>query len=806
MKISLNWVSDFITLPQKYQIKDKPLNKIEELAKEIAEKITMSICEVDDWEIWGRSLSYLKTAKIKAVADHPNSDKLHLVTITAGEEITLVCGAPNVREGMIVVYAPTGTVLENGLEIKPTTIRGVESTGMLCSAKEIGLSDEDDTILELPSATEIGQSLDTLFPDHKDIVFDIDNKSITHRADLWGHYGFAREFAILFKDSELKPIVARPVDLVKADKIEKPIQVAANCKDTVQRYSAFVIDNIKVKPSPAKEQQRLYRVGLRAINNIVDMTNYIMTEIGQPMHAFDADTITQQGLSIRMAKQGETLDTLAGKDASLTPQDMVICNDDKVLVVAGIVGGKESGVHESTTKIIVEAATWAGATIRRTSSRIGIRTDSSQRFEKTLDPSTTLLALQRSLSFLEGTHEEVDYTDLMDYYPSPLQEKEIILQVQDVYKRLGIAENQLHINTIETNLKKLGFQVRIVDKEIKLIVPSWRQQKDITIKEDIIEELGRIYGYNEIVAIPPKLSIVPSNMNKSYQIQRTVQDTLVAQGYNELYSHPLIAENQVHKKETSWKLINPVSQDQSYLRDNLANQFCNRIVSLQKNELNLQVFEIGRIYSTSQDGNPIEQDHAYIAITREKQKESNNESFYTLKNHINRVLSVLQLPQAKWERKIPQNKWQHKNIYAEIIIANQKIGTIFALSPSYSNSLSIRTEAYFAEIAIHTLEAIEKKQYQAVEENRFPVVRFEISIEAPIRTDYSVLENLIYGYEKRVFKVKCLSVYSLNIEIKSISIEILFQDQNGTISADDAKKLQDGVVAYLASYGYSLKQ
>ncbi|MBC7474413.1 MAG: phenylalanine--tRNA ligase subunit beta, partial [Candidatus Sericytochromatia bacterium] len=446
MKISLNWLKDYVDLSN-------------ENPEDLGLRFTMASAEIEGIENLSQHFNHVVAAKIIEIAPHPDADKLQVTKVDNGKEVLqVVCGAKNIAVGQIVPLAQVGAVLPGDFKIKVSNKRGVESHGMLCAASELGMSDDSEGILILPENTEIGKSFADI-AGKNDSLIEIDNKSLTHRPDLWGHYGLARELAAVLK-KEFKPL---DFTLPKMD--EDKIQIKAKIEDTdlCKRYSALAFDNINIVPSPEWLQNRLINIGAKPINNVVDATNYVMFELGQPIHSFDGSKLKDQTIIIRKAKEGETLTTLDSIERKLTTDMLVIADIDKPIALAGVMGNENSEVDNNTTFVVLEAASFHAASVRRTAVSLGLRTEASSRFEKSLDPEMTLQAISRFYTILKETCPnlkvvsqlvDLDYSDKTPVYVNVTKEF--------INRRLG---TQLDSNFIETTLKSLGFEFEENDQE-----------------------------------------------------------------------------------------------------------------------------------------------------------------------------------------------------------------------------------------------------------------------------------------------------------------------------------------------------
>ncbi|MBU2512848.1 phenylalanine--tRNA ligase subunit beta [bacterium] len=796
MKISLNWIKDFVEI-------DRSISSLE-----LVQTITLSTCEVEGFEETGVHLKNIVAARVINIEKHPNAEKLSLVTIDHGQgKQRVVCGASNFKEGDIVPYANEGITLPGNFVIKKTEIRGVESCGMLCAEDELGFSDDHSGLMILQEDTIPGTSLDKIFPDQVDIIMEIDNKSITHRPDLWGHYGFAREIGAIYK-TPVKQFSLNLDSITGAG--EKIIDVEVTAGELVPRFSGLSIDNIFIDSSPLWIQHRLSRVGLRPINNMVDLTNYVMLELGQPMHAFDADKIAGRKLIVRLADNRTKVMTLHQKEVELTDKDLTICDSNGASVVAGVVGGKDSGVVDSTCRVFLEAANWDPVNIRKTSTRIGLRTDASKRFEKSLDPEMSMLAIQRAVEVMKMTNPDLRIcgspVDIVNKKNKPIQ---IDVDTAFICKRLGKDIEDAEIKGI---LSSLGFKVNGNGSKMSVEVPSYRRTKDVSIPEDLVEEIGRIYGFNNIEPKAPVFPIERPVFNLQHQFEQQSKAVLAESKYHEVYNYPLTnqkAEDLFNfNPEGIMKLKNPVADHQVQMRTSLLPHFIDSIQENQKISTEFRLFEIGRVYRKVASGSILESNRLISGVSTKKDKPG--KAFYRLKNDISNLFSSLQIGMISFDPIEAEalTDYQHKYISGLITSADTILGKIYALSPLYMDILGLREDVCIAELDFDVMFSIGKKEYLYITPPRFPGVYFELSLVVPKKTLFKEISDRIYSVSNLVNRVDYLDVYHTREfgENKSISVSIEFRSYEKTLESDEVKSLQDNVVQELAMHGYMLRE
>ena len=517
MFLSMNWISDFVDL--------SGLDKME-----LIRKFSLSTAEVEN-EIFfkGSDFSGIVVAEIKSVEDHPKSEKLHLLKVDIGEAelVDVVCGAPNVRIGMKTAFAKVGAKIGE-IEIAPRPLAGFMSNGMCCSEKEIGISDDNSGIMDITDDVKNGTDLKDIY-EIDDIVFEVDNKSLTNRPDLWGHYGIAREFASL-AGRELKPLPQ--VDLTQYENLPK-IDLKIE-DDLCQRYSCLQVANITKNVSPVNMRIRLYYCGMRGINLLADLTNYLMLEMGQPMHAFDSRKVEK--IRIKRFDKPFTFRTLDGIDRNIDENTLMICNGDNPVAIAGIMGGLDSEIVEDTTTLTLESATFNAASIRKSTVRLAHRTDASNRYEKCLDPEMTVPAIARFVNLLLSIDPDAKVVSaLTDEYAFKYPTVTLDFDKAFIDKYTGI-----HIanDTIVNTLNSLGFKASNDGDKFTVEVPSWRATKDVTIKADIVEEITRIYGYDNFDIHTASAPLYPVRAKVEKTIEDRIKDILVHRySLHELHSY-----------------------------------------------------------------------------------------------------------------------------------------------------------------------------------------------------------------------------------------------------------------------------
>ena len=592
MKVSLNWIRDYVKLPADADL------------KKLAFDLTMSTVEVEDAVDLGASFHDMVVGVINTIEQHPNADKLKVckTDIGGGRVEDIVCGGSNLREGMKVAVALPGSVCRwhgegEPVEIKKSKLRGVDSYGMICGAVEIGLeslfpSTEEAHILDLsgfdaPAGTPLAAALDL-----NDIILEIDNKSMTNRPDLWGHYGIAREIAALYD-----------LPMVEFPHFDRNVENTAGFHVTVEdaercpRYLSAQIEGLYVKPSPYQMQSRIWKVGMRPINALVDVTNYVMLATGQPTHAFDSDHIAGHVI-VRRAGEGEKLLLLNGKELVLSSDDLVIADDAGVVGLAGVMGGAKDSILPETSKVILEVANFDAKGIRRTALRYDNRTEASARYEKAIDPERCDQAFDLSMQLFSELYPEMQVTGLVDQYPQHLKQAEIDVALSWLERRLG---KRLPPEEIKHKMELLGYGITFSGDNMHVVVPTWRSTGDVSIQADIMEEVARMYGYENFEAEPITTSFDGAINQLDKDLERHIKEYLAIRcGMQEVFNYPWMDEQFVNAVLQSTDgilyLSTPPSPAEKYIRSSLLPNLCKDVVKNERYYSEFAIFETAQVF------------------------------------------------------------------------------------------------------------------------------------------------------------------------------------------------------------------
>jgi len=801
MLLSINWLKDFVKLSKNIRPED------------LRDKLTMHTVEVEGIINQSQRYDQVVVGKVLTVDKHPNADRLRVTRVDIKtDKLVIVCGAPNVAAGQLVPVALIGAKLPNGLEIKESEIRGVKSQGMICAEDELGLGTNHEGIMVLDKA-KLGQSLAS-YLNMTDIILEIDNKSLSNRSDLWGQYGLAREVATLF-DLKLRPyeeFLDKDYETAANDRLSLKVEDQKLCP----RYQAIRIDNIKIGESPAWLKERLLAVGLKPISNVVDLTNYVMWELGQPLHAFDARVVKQ--LVIRRAKRGESLKTLDEVEHALNENMLLITDGKQALAVAGVMGGLASGISPDTTSLVLESANFEAVSIRKTAAALGLRTEASMRFEKGLDPNLTDLAWRRFFTLLKQLCPEAQLAGpVQEVADFRLDLGPIKFSHDWLTSRLGFRLEKKKINHI---LEKLGFQVEISHNEFSVMVPTWRAAKDVATAEDILEEIARIYGYDNIAAISPVQKLAAPLVLEENVLERQVQDIWALENhFSEVYNYSFVNENQLKKLDLDWSnnlhLVNPISTEHTLLRHNLLVGLLNNVRTNQFNQDNLALFEIGQIFRNA-SGRINKAEGEELLPYQEKSlglvlADNQTELLSRLKTGLNIFSRRLFGQDFDFWPLETAPAWADKDLAAKINLGNKEVGLIAQLSPDYAADFGLKKACVFAEIDWPVLLEIfvtnPVRQYE--EPARYPALVRDLAFVVETKLLYNDLRNEIKSFSGLIKSVELFDVYSgtkLDSQHKSLAFHISFQDPTRTLIAKEVDDLQAELVKHLENkFGAQLR-
>ena len=785
MFLSMNWIQDFVDL--------SGLDKIE-----LIRKFSLSTAEVEnDILRKGSEISGIVVGEIKSVENHPDSKKLHLLKIDAGEDelIDVVCGAPNVRVGLKTAFAKVGAKIGE-ITITPRPLAGFTSNGMCCSEAEIGISDDNSGIMEITDDVKNGTDLKDIY-EIDDIVFEVDNKSLTNRPDLWGHYGIAREFAAL-AGRELKPL---DLDDLKAyDGLKK---IDMKIEDTLcQRYSCLQIENINRNVSPVNMRIRLFYCGMRAINYLADLTNYLMLEMGQPMHAFDSRKVEK--IRIKRFDKPFTFKTLDGVERNIDENTLMICNGNTPVAIAGIIGGLDSEIVDDTTTLTLESATFNAVSVRKSTVRLAHRTDASMRYEKCLDPEMTVTAIARFVYLLKKYDSDIKVvSSLTDEYAFRYDTVVLDFDKNFVDRYTGI---EISNDRIVATLESLGFKVELNNDNFSVTVPSWRATKDVTLKADIIEEITRIYGYDNFDVHTATAPLYPVRPFAEKSIEDKVKDILVKEfGLHEVHSYIWEYTDEYKKlgiaTEPNIKLANATNPNIETIRKSIIpTQLC-QVKSNSSYAPSFGIFEIGRIVD-GVDENNLCREHKKLAVTLYSKTETTEELYFKLINMISVVVDDIKHKSLSFKAKSTELNYIHPKNYNAIVCDGKELGVIGVVHPEVLRNIDKKASVVFLEMDVKDLVAVENAGIKYTEASKYPSI--EVDVTFVTDTFKPIKEAIELINSELIKKTSVVDTYQ-DASGKSITIRIVFSHPDRTLVKDEVMVIVNDLIAKLESKGINMK-
>jgi len=798
MKFTLSWLNQFIATEGL-------------TAAQIADNLTMLGLEVDSVTPLFAELEPIITARIATVDKHPDADKLTVCSVDAGTQtIQVVCGAPNVRAGMVTALALPGVKLPDGTKIKKSKVRGVASAGMLCSARELGLSTDHQGLIVLDDQLAAGLSLvDAL--GLRDTVIEVD--LTPNRPDCASVRGIAREVSS-FTGGALKALVpsVTPLTGVKVGfdvRIEEP--------ELCPRYTARRLTNVTVGPSPLWMQQRLSAVGMRPINNIVDITNYVMLESGQPMHAFDFTTLRGSQIVVRCPQGSETsLTTLDGSERQLDPEMLLICDDERPVAVAGVMGGLDTEITETTTTILLESACFNPVSIRRTARKLGIPSESSYRFERGVDPNLADSALERAVNLIVELAGGQADPDGIDVYPGKKKPLCLQLRVERVCNLLGM---ELARDQVARYLQSIEFQVRrLDDTTLEVEVPSFRI--DIEREVDLVEEVARLVGYNTIPTSQPFIRMDHPQRDQQRALRQEVARLMIAQGFYEAINYSFVAEEHLDlcrltgddPRRQVTRLLNPLSEEQGVMRSlllpGLLENIC-RNINFQRPDIRL--FETGKIFLQQQTGVlPEERLHLCAVISGHRYPDAEplyyaaqEADFFDIKGAVANLLQVLRVtgtggaPLFDFDPRQVQPYCDPAHA-AVIRDGERMIGSLGAVHPETLKGFGIKQPVYFFEIDLEALLALPRAPKQFSSLPKYPSVKRDISLVVPDAVPAGDLLRAIRTQpQKYLESVEIFDVYRgkpIQAGHKSVALSVTYRSATATLDDQSVDKFHDKIV------------
>ena len=710
----MNWIGDFVDL--------SGLDR-----KALIRNFTLSTAEVEDIIEKGSDTYGVVVAKIISVENHPDSKKLHLLKVDRGGEVVdIVCGAPNVREGMKVALATDGGSV-SGHPIKPAKIAGYTSYGMCCSEAELGISDDHSGIMEITDDIPLGTDIKTVY-DIDDIIFEVDNKSLTNRPDLWSHYGMAREFATI-TGRDLKAPALHDTS-VYASLPEVEINVKAT--DLVYRYSAIKVENVTRKVSPVNMRIRLFYCGSRAINFLADLTNYVMMELGQPMHAFDNAKVDK--IEVQTFPEGLKFATLDGVQRNIDENMLMITSHDVPVAIAGVMGGDASKIEEGTTSLLLESATFDGISVRKTTTRLGLRTDASMRYEKMLDPELCRFATERLLELLttldEGASVISAFSDCyVKHYPT------ITLKFDKKYvdRYTGI---DIPTEMIVKTLTSLGFKVTKRADKFTVVVPSFRATKDVTIKADIIEEITRIYGYDNFEIFTAESPLLPVRKETLKSEEDRMKDLLV-KSYRMHEVHSYIWSDIQKNKELgietpdNIRILNAQTPEHAIIRRSMIPTLLSFVKENRTYADRFGIFEIGHTVVGKKPNGEADEQNKLGAVFFSK-TETEEEVFLRATDAVSELCRDILHADAEFVSIENEYDFEHPVNTFAIVVRGERIGFVSVPHPTVLENVDKKCAIAFFEIFTAKFAATAVTPVKYSEPSRFPAIDIDVTFSADI--------------------------------------------------------------------------
>ena len=751
MKVSLNWIRDYVQLPADADL------------KKLAYDLTMSTVEVEDTIELAKQFDHMVVGVINTIEQHPNADKLRVcMTDIGGRVESIVCGGSNLREGMKVAVALPGSVCRwhgegEPVEIKKSKLRGVDSYGMICGAVEIGLADlfptkEEAHILDLsdfdaPAGTPLADALDL-----NDIILEIDNKSMTNRPDLWGHYGIAREIAALY-DLPMKEFPHFDRNVENTSGFHVTVEDAERCP----RMTGTQIENVCVKPAPYWMQVRIWKTGMRPINALVDITNYVMLATGQPSHAYDSDHIAGH-IIVRRAKAGETLTLLNGKELPLSTDDLTIADDAGIVGLAGVMGGAKDSILPTTSKVILEIANFQAAGIRRTALRYDNRTEASARYEKAIDPERCDQALDLSMQLFSDLYPEMKVTGLVDEYPQHLKQAEIDVPLSWLERRLG---KRLPPEEIRHKMELLGYGISFDGDNMHVVVPTWRSTGDVSIQADIMEEVARMYGYENFEAEPITTSFDGAINQLDKDLERHIKEYLAIRcGMQEVFNYPWMDEQFVNAVLQSTDgilyLSTPPSPAEKYIRSSLLPNLCKDVVKNERYYSEFAIFETAQVFRDENYTSPYDE--------REKlpsQRKNVAGAFVSAAKDVTALFRkakgvIEMMPRYTHMegftfKQVEKPVWADNVVWLNIYLGEEKVGDLALLAKKVSMACGIKNlNVMLFEIDQDALKPFKSRTNTFTHLAEFPMTDYDISVLLDGEVQWKDVAQTIQGVKSEL--------------------------------------------------------
>ena len=788
MLLSMNWIGDFVDL--------SGLDK-----RALIQRFTLSTAEVEDIIERGADTYGVIVARVASCEAHPNSKKLHLLKIDTGAGLVdCVCGAPNVREGMLVAFATEGGAVA-GHKIGAATVGGYPSFGMCCSEAELGISADNSGLFEITDDIALGTDIKSVYA-IDDILFEVDNKSLTNRPDLWGHYGIAREFAAL-ADRPLRDV---PMADIAAYHGLPEVKIDIRDTEHAYRYIGVKVEDITVHQSPVNMRIRLFYCGSRAINLLADLTNYVMLELGQPMHAFDLRRV--DCIEVQRFAKPFAFKTLDGNDRRVDENTLMITSRDVPVAIAGIMGGLESEIEDDTTSLLLESACFDGVSIRKSSASLGLRTDASMRYEKMLDPELCATATARFLYLLFATCPTARVTSAVTdsyvtHYP------EIVMTIDKAYvdRYTGI---DISADRIERTLVALGFGVDRAGDSFRVTVPSWRATKDVTIPADLIEEITRIYGYDNFEIFTAKSKLTPVLPERPATDEARAKELLVDRfAFHEVHSY-IWCDTPKYKTigitpEENVRILNPQTPDHAILRNSMTPTLLAFLSENRKNGDRYGLFEVGRIVKgLCEDGTCNER--RTLGIAYYSRTEGEEEAFLLVRDIVTALVSTVKHMQPVFTPTNDIHTWEHPSNTFSISVGGLCVGNLSVPHPTVTAAIDKKAAIAFCEIDMDLFSAVEPAAIRYQEASRFPGIDLDMTFAAKLSgIDYHALCEAAYAAGgENLAAILPVGTYEKDGE-ETLTLRFSFVSAERTLSKAEIQPAADAIASALAPLGLAFK-
>ncbi|MGM0599674.1 MAG: phenylalanine--tRNA ligase subunit beta [Candidatus Rifleibacteriota bacterium] len=784
MKILLNWLKDYID--------------IEETPEKIADALNMAGLEVEEIIQPGKNLNNVVVGEILTMEKHPDADKLSLCKVNAnqGEPLQIVCGAKNMKPGDKVPVALVGAKLPSGFEISRAKIRGIESFGMMCSKAELELAQDSSGLLILPPETPIGQDIvKALGMD--EVIFDI---SLTpNRGDALSHLGVARELSAIFNLPMNRAALGNDDG---SDNIENEIQIEIENDELCPRYGARVVKNVKVGPAPEWMQRRLEAIGIRAINNVVDITNYVMHDIGHPMHAFDLDKIKDRKIIIRSARANETLITLDEQERKLDSSMLVIADNEKPVALAGVMGGLDSSVNDKTRDILLEGASFDPVSIRKTAKRLSMMSESSYRFERGTNIDNVPIALNEAARLLKKYSEAEPVKGIFDAYPKQEILSQVRVRTRRVNKIIGI---NLSPAQIETYLLRLKLETRREGEDLIVSVPPYRH--DIEIEADLIEEIARMYGYNNIPETLPAITSVLQLPSPLQKLEKRMKHHLVSLGFNQIISYSFIPADidKSFREKKPLNLQNPLSEDQASMRTSLKWGMFDAIRrNILNDEFDLKLFETGKIFHSG--AGEISQEHSRICLgfsgaVNPLNWRSSHEKFdlFIIKGIVE---NIARLAGLKFKYTPGSCSVFHPALQIDVLCEKTLVGQFGKLHPRFLDNKKMPEDIFMVELDLGMLAEKKTKIPRMQPIPEIPAIRRDLALLVPEKVNHRDIMKIINSEAGKLLEDSHLfDIYQgkgISEGYRSMAYSLTFRDNKQTLTDEQIEPLISKIVDKLS--------